>query len=500
MANQNQEIKFNKLFINNRFVDAKSGKTFHTINPINGKQLINIAEGDKADVDLAVEAARKAFHLDAPWRMMDASKRGKILNRLADLLKRDMNVLTNLETLDTGKPWGDAQRDVKHAIDTIRYYAGWADKVSGSTYPVDGPLISQSRKEPIGVVGQILTWDYPIAMLSWKLAPALAAGCTVVLKPSSRTPLTALHVAALTVEVGLPEGVLNVVTGHGHTVGQAIASHRDIKHLSFSGTTEVGKQVMELAAKSNLKKVALHLSGNNPLVVLKDADIDEAAQIAHRAVFANQGQAPTAAGRIYVQEEIYDQFVKRAVELARQRKVGNPFEEGVRQGPQIDEKLLTRVLGYIEAAKKQGAKLEAGGNRVGNAGFFVEPTVFSNVNDDMKIAQDEIYGPVQVIIRFKSLEEVVERANRSWAALSAGIVTRNIDKATYLSRHLKAGNIWVNTYNQLSPQASIGGMKQSGFGRSLGHAGLKQYLVTKTVSVHAPWFKQQNQQQQHHRQ
>jgi len=429
---------------------------------------------------------------------MDASKRGKLLNRLADLIKRDQNVLTNLETLDTGKPWGDAQRDVRHAIDTFRYYAGWADKVSGSTYPADGKLISESRKEPIGVVGQILTWDYPIALLSWKLAPALAAGCTVVLKPSSRTPLTALHVAALSVEVGLPEGVLNVVTGHGQSVGQAIAAHQHIKHLSFCGTTEVGRIVMELAAKSNLKKVALHLSGNNPLVILKDADIDEAAHIAHRAVFANQGQAPTAAGRIYVQEEIYEQFVKRAVELVRQRKVGNPFEEGVRQGPQIDEKLLTRVLGYIEAAKKHGAKLEAGGNRVGNSGFFVEPTVFSNVSDDMKIAQDEIYGPVQVIIRYKTLEEVVERANRSWSGLSAGIVTRNIDNATYLSRHLKAGNIWVNTYNKFAPQASIGGMKQSGFGRSLGYAGLKQYLVTKTVSVHAPWSHQQQQQQHYH--
>lgn len=494
MANQNQEVKYAKLFINNRFVDAKSGKTFQTINPVTGKQLANIAEGDKTDVDYAVEVARKAIHQDSPWRQMDASKRGKLLNHLADLIQRDLHILTNLETLDTGKPWGDAQRDVKHAIDTFRYYAGWTDKIHGVTVPVDGDLVSQTRKEPIGVVGQILTWDYPIVMLAWKLAPALAAATTVVLKPSSRTPLTALHVAALSAEVGFPEGVINVVTGRGQIVGQALASHHDIAHLSFLGTDETGKTVMELAAKSNLKKVALHLSANNAVLVLKDANVEEAAQIAHRATFANQGQAPSAGGRIYVQDEIYDQFLKRSVELARQRKVGNPFDDGVRQGPQIDERLYTRVMNYIETAKKQGAKLEAGGNRVGTTGYFIEPTIFSNVKDDMKILQDEVYGPVQLVIRFKTLDEVIERVNRSWSGLTAGIITRDLENAMFLSRRLQTGNIWVNTYNQFVPQISFGGAKQSGHGRSLGYAGLKQFLQTKTISVHAPWLKQQQQQ------
>lgn len=311
------------------------------------------------------------------------------------------------------------------------------------------------------------------------------------MKPSSRTPLTALHIAALTAEIGFPEGVLNVIPGRGQTVGQALVTHRDIKHISFNGTSETGKFVMENAAKSNLKKIALHLSGNNPVVILKDACPVEAAQIAHRAVFANQGQSPSAGGRIYVQEEIYDEFVKHAVELARQRKVGNPFEDGVRHGPLIDEKLFTRVLNYIETAKKDGAKLECGGKRVGNTGFFVEPTVFTNVTDEMKIAQDEIYGPVQVILKFKTLEELVKRANRSFSGLSAGIVTRNIDHTTYLARCLNVGNIWVNTYNQFIPQVSFGGRKESGFGRSLGYGGLKQFLVTKTISVCAPWYKQQ---------
>lgn len=494
MANQNQEIKYAKLFINNRFVDAKSGKTFQTNNPVTGKQLANIAEGDKTDVDYAVEAARKAIHPDAPWRQMNPSKRGKLLHKLADLLHRDLHILANLETLDTGKPFGDALRDVKHAIDTFHYYAGWTDKIHGVTVPSDGEIVTQTRKEPIGVVGQILTWDYPIVMLAWKLAPALAAATTVVLKPSSRTPLTALHVAALTAEVGFPEGVINVVTGRGQSVGQAITAHRDIAHLSFLGTDETGRLVMELAAKSNLKKVALHLSGNNAVVVLKDANVDEAAQIAHRATFANQGQAPSAGGRIYVQDEIYDQFVKRSVDLARQRKVGNPFEDGVRQGPQIDERLFTRVMNYIETAKKQGAKLEAGGSRVGNNGYFVEPTIFSNVNDDMKIAQDEVYGPVQLIFRFKTLDEVIERHNRSWSGLTAGIITHDLEKAMLLSRRLKTGSIWVNTYNQFYPQISFGGVKQSGNGRSLGYGGLKQFLLTKSISVHAPWLKQKQEQ------
>lgn len=492
MANQKQEVKYTKLFINNRFVDAKSGKSLQIINPVDGKPLAKIAEGDRADVDMAVEAARKAFHHDAPWRMMDASRRGKLLLRIADLIKRDVNTLTNLETLDTGKPFGDAQRDVKHAIDCFRYYAGYADKIHGSTVPVDGDILSQTRKEPVGIVGQILSFDYPIAMFAWKVAPALAAGCTIVLKPSSRTPLTALHCAALIAEVGLPEGVLNVIPGHGKIVGQAIAEHRDIKHLSFSGTSETGKMVMDTATKSNLKRVSLHLSGNNPVIILKDANVDEAAQLAHRAVFANQGQSPSAGGRIYVQEEIHDQFLKRAVELARQRKVGNPFEDGVRQGPQIDEKLLNRAMSYIEGAQKEGAKLECGGKRVGNSGFFVEPTVLSNVKDEMKIAKDEVHGPVQIIMKFKTLEEVIERANRTRYGLSAGIATRDMDKATFLSHRLKVGSVSVNTYNRFAPQISFGGIKESGSGRSLGYAGLKPYLQTKSITVKTCFQKPEN--------
>lgn len=484
MANPNQEIKFTKLFINNRFVDSKSGKTFDVINPATGRVFAKVSEGDRADVDFAVDAARKAAYRGSAWRVLDASKRGQLLYRLAELFKRDRNVLANLKTLDTGKPFHSALRDVDHSIDTLRYYAGWADKIHGRTIPSDGyDLMTYTRKEPVGVVAHILSYDHPLATLVWKWGPAIAAGCTIVTKPSSKTSLSALYAAALTHEVGFPEGVINVVTGYGHTVGQAITSHHDIRHVSFSGRRDVGRIVMESAARSNLKKTSLHLGGNAALVVLNDADIEEAALVAHRAAFTNQGQSASACRRVYVQEKIYDQFIKRAVELASKRTVGNPFESGVRHGPLVHEKLFDRVLEYIEIAKKNGAKLEFGGRRVGNTGYFIEPTVFSNVTDDMKIALDEVFGPVQFVLRFKTLDEVIERVNRTSFGLAAGVVTPNLHKAMYLTRRFDTGNVWVNTWNAFVPQAPYGGFKESGNGRELGWAAIKPYLETKTVSV-----------------
>jgi len=484
MANPNQEIKYTKLFINNRFVESKSGKTFHTINPATGKLLASISEGDKADVDLAVEAALNAVHRGAPWRVLDASKRGQLLHRLADLFKRDINVLANLETLDTGKPFHSSLRDVNHAIDTLRYYAGYADKIYGRTIPSDGyNLMTYTRKEPVGVVAHILSYDHPLAILTWKWGPALAAGCTVVTKPSSKTPLTALYAASLSHEVGFPEGVINVITGYGQTVGQTIGSHHDIRHVSFTGKTEIGRNIMELAARSNLKKTSLHLGGNSALVILNDADIEGAALIAHRATFTNQGQSASASRRVYVQENVYDQFIKHSVELARKRIVGNPFDKGVRQGPLIDDKLLEHVLEYIETAKRSGAKLEVGGKRAGNNGFFLEPTIFSNVTNDMKIVKDEVFGPIQLVMRFKTLDEIIEKVNRSPYGLAAGVVTAHLDKAMYLTRRFDTGTVWINTWNAFVPQAPYGGFKESGHGRDLGWAAIKQYLETKTVSV-----------------
>lgn len=482
MANPNQEIKFTKLFINNRFVDAKSGKTFTTVNPTTGKVLAHVAEGDKYDVDLAVEAARKAVHRGSPWRLLEAQVRGQLLYRLADVIKRDLEILANLETLDTGKLYVDAARDVTHAIETIRYYAGYTDKLHGRTIPTEEQdFFTYTRKEPIGVVGLIATFEHPIVSFARKVGPALAAGSTVVYKPSFRNPLTSLYAATLVQEVGFPDGVVNIVTGHGSVVGQAITTHDDIRHVTFSGIKEVGKMVLESAARSNLKKVSLLLGGKNPLIVLNDTDVEEAAAIAHRAVFRNAGQSPFAAGRVYVHEDIYDKFLKHTLELVRKRTVGNPFEKDVKQGPLIDETHLEKYLKWIEIAKKDGAKLEYGGKRVGTVGYFVEPSVYTNVTDDMRIAREELYGPIMVIFRFKTIDEIIERSNKLRDGMAAGVITRDWNKAMAMTRRLDVGTVWLNTWNEFVPQGTFGGYKESGHGRILGREAIEQYLETKTV-------------------
>jgi aldehyde dehydrogenase (NAD+) len=482
MANPGQEIKYTKLFINNRFVDAKSGKTFATVNPTTGKVLAQIAEADKYDVDFAVEAARKAVHRGSPWRLLEGSVRGQLLHRLADFMKRDLEILANLETLDTGKLYVDAVRDVTHSIETLRYYAGYTDKLHGRTIPTEEQdLFTYTRKEPIGVVGLIATFEHPIVSFAQQVGPALAAGSTIVYKPSIRGPLTTLHAAHLFIEVGFPEGVFNVVTGHGSIVGQAIANHEQIRHITFSGKKEVGKLVMESAARSNLKKVSLLLGGKNPLIVLNDTDVEEAAHIAHRAVFKNGGQSPFAAGRIYVHEDIYDKFLKHTLELVRKRTVGNPFEKDAFQGPLIDQTQVEQYLQWIEIAKKDGAKLEFGGKRVGTVGHFAQPTVFTNVTDDMRIAKEELYGPIMVLLRFKTLDEIIERSNKLRYGMAAGIITRDWNRSMYLTRRLDVGTVWLNTWNEFVTQGTFGGHKESGHGRFLGREAIEQYLETKTV-------------------
>jgi len=473
-------------FINNEFVDAQSGKTFPTINPANEKKLADIAEGDKADVDLAVAAAKKAFARGSEWRNMDASARGKLLNRLADLIERDTNILANLETLDNGKSFDDSPFDIQISCDTLRYYAGFADKIHGNTIPADGNLFSYSRKEPIGVVGQIIPWNYPLLMASWKWGPALAAGCTIVLKPAEQTPLTALHAASLVKEAGFPPGVVNVINGNGATAGAAISSHEDIRKVAFTGSTVIGKIIMKAAAESNLKKVSLELGGKSPLVIFDDADLDEAAEIAHNAIFSNAAQNCVAGSRTFVQENVYDEFVRKAVDLAQKRKVGSGFEEGIQQGPQIDNRMFTKVLSYIEFGKEDGAKLESGGKRIGTEGFFAEPTVFSGVTDDMRIAKDEIFGPVQSILKFKTLDEVIERANNTNYGLAAAVLTNNINTAITFANAVEAGSVWVNCYDAVTAQTPFGGYKQSGMGRELGADGLEPYLETKAISIKLP--------------
>ncbi|EEZ97369.1 aldehyde dehydrogenase 1A1 [Tribolium castaneum] len=486
MASAASLIKYTKLFINNEFVDSVSKKTFPTLNPTNGAKIIDISEGDKEDIDKAVQAAKAAFSRGAPWRKMDASTRGKLIIKLADLIERDINTLAKLETLDNGKPLSDSTLDIQCSIDVLRYYGGYCDKIHGNTIPADGDCLSLTRKEPVGVVGQIIPWNYPIMMQIWKWGPALAAGCTMVLKPAEQTPITALALAALVKEAGFPPGVVNVVPGYGPTAGAALALHKDVNKVAFTGSTIVGKKIMEYSAQSNLKRVSLELGGKSPLVVFNDADLDEAVEIAHNAIFGNHGQNCCAGSRTFVQSGIYDAFVQKAVQKAKLRKVGDPFDPNVQQGPQIDKPSLDKILRLIDSGKKEGAKLEIGGSRIGTEGYFVEPTVFSNVTDAMSIAKEEIFGPVQSILKFETLEEVIERANDTYYGLAAGVITKNIDTALTFAQAVQAGSVWVNCYDYITPQTPFGGYKMSGIGREMGAESLDAYVETKTISIKLP--------------
>uniref|UniRef100_A0A0A1WNJ9 Aldehyde dehydrogenase X, mitochondrial n=1 Tax=Zeugodacus cucurbitae TaxID=28588 RepID=A0A0A1WNJ9_ZEUCU len=436
----------------------------------------------QADVDLAVAAAKKAFHRNSEWRKLSPLQRTELINKLCDLMERDKSILASLETQDNGKPYADSVFDIDIAIMTFKYYAGWTDKFFGDTIP-GGDFIVQTRKEPVGVVGQIIPWNYPILMLSWKWAPALAVGCTIVLKPAEQTPLTALHLAALAKEAGFPAGVINVIPGYGPTAGAALANHHDVQKVVFTGSVDIGRIVMHAAAQSNLKRVTLELGGKSPVVVFDDADIDLAVDITHEALFANHGQSCCAGSRTYVHEKIYDKFVAKAVAAAKARKVGDPFDESVKQGPQIDEEMMNKVLGYIESGKQEGAKLQCGGKRVGNVGYFIEPTVFSDVTDKMRIAQEEIFGPVLSIFKFSNIEEIIDRANDVEYGLAAGVITNDINKATKFVNNVNAGSVWINCYDAVLPQTPFGGYKQSGIGRELGKDGLDSYLETKTITM-----------------
>jgi aldehyde dehydrogenase (NAD+) len=471
------------LLINNRWVPSESGRTFATINPSTGEEICQVAEADKADVDKAVKAARAAFE-QGPWKKMRASERGRLLNRLADLIEKDSETLARLETLDNGKPLHVAKAvDVAKTIACYRYFAGWADKVQGKTIPIDGDFFCYTRHEPIGVVGQIIPWNYPMLMQAWKLAPALATGNTVVMKPAEQTPLSALRIGELILEAGFPEGVVNLLPGFGPTAGAAIASHMDIDKVAFTGSTEVGRLIMEAAAKSNLKRITLELGGKSPNIIFEDTDLDEAVEGAHMGLFVNQGQSCCAGSRVFVEEKIYDAFVEKSVARARKRRVGDPLDPRTDQGPQVSQSQFDRVLGYIESGQRDGATLACGGDRVGDRGYFIQPTVFSDVRDEMQIAREEIFGPVMSVIPFKDVDEVVERANRTSYGLAAGVWTRDIKKAHAVANAVRAGTVWVNCYHVLDTRAPFGGFKQSGIGRELGEYGLQQYTEVKTVTV-----------------
>jgi aldehyde dehydrogenase (NAD+) len=477
------KVKDQPLLIGGKWLDSVSGKTFATTNPATGETICQVAEGDKADVDLAVKAARKAFE-EGPWARMNASERGRLLNKLADLIEENKEELAALETLDNGKPYRDSlNADLPLTIKCYRYYAGWADKIHGKTIPVEGNYFCYTRHEPLGVVGQIIPWNFPLLMQAWKWGPALAAGCTIVLKPAEQTPLTALRVAALAQEAGFPDGVINVVPGFGPTAGAAVSGHMDIDKVAFTGEYLTGQIVMEAAARSNLKRVSLELGGKSPNIVYADADLDAAVEGAYFGLFFNQGQCCCAGSRLFVEEKIHDAFVDKLVQRAKNQRVGDPFDAATTQGAQISQEQCDRIMGYIDAGRKEGAKLLTGGKRVGERGYFIEPTVFDNVTDEMKIAREEIFGPVMNVLKFKDTDEVVRRGNQTFFGLAAAVWTRDIKKAHRLANGLRAGTVWVNCYDVFDAAAPFGGFKMSGHGRELGEYALELYTEVKTVYV-----------------
>lgn len=475
------DIKYTKLLINGEYVDAASGKTFPCLDPRTGEVLAQVAEGDAEDVNRAVAAARKAFD-EGPWPRMTAYERCKIMLKFADLIDKHKEELAALEVWNNGKPYKQAiQSELPLCSRIIRYYAGWADKIHGLTVPGDGPYHMQILQEPIGVAGLIVPWNFPLILYTWKVAPALICGNTAVLKTAEQTPLSSLLFTQLLHEAGLPPGVLNVVSGFGPTAGAALAGHMDVDKLSFTGSTDTGKAILAMSGKSNLKPVTLELGGKSPFIICKDADVDKAVELAHFALFFNQGQCCCAGSRTYVHENVYEEFVEKAKARALRRTVGDPFKADIEQGPQIDPEQFEKVMRYIKTGINSEAKLECGGEQIGKKGFFIQPTVFSNVKDDMPIAQDEIFGPVQSILKWKDMDDVIRRANNTRYGLAAGVFTKDLDTANTLARALKVGTVWINCYDVFDAAIPFGGYKMSGIGREKGMHCLNSYLQVKSV-------------------
>jgi phenylacetaldehyde dehydrogenase len=475
-----------QMLIDGDWVDSVSGKTFPSYDPSTGEVLATVAEGDKADIDLAVKAARKAFE-SGPWRKMSVSERGRLIWKLADLIEQHLEEFAFLESLDNGKPLTIARAaDVPLAADLFRYMAGWATKIEGNTIPISVPYTPRARylsytlREPIGVVGQIIPWNFPLLMAAWKLGPALATGCTIVLKPAEQTPLSALKLGELIQQAGFPEGVVNIVPGYGETAGAALAAHMDVDKVAFTGSTEVGKLIVHAAA-GNLKKVSLELGGKSPNVIFKDADLDTAIPGAASAIFFNHGQCCCAGSRLYVEKQVFDKVVDGIAEQAKKIRVGPGLDASTDMGPLVSEEQLKRVCGYLDSGFSQGAKALAGGHKASDKGFFVEPTVLVNTNEEMKVVQEEIFGPVVAAMPFTEPEEIVARANDNVYGLAAGVWTNDIGKAHRTAEHLKAGTVWINCYNIFDAALPFGGYKQSGWGREMGHEVLNNYTQTKAV-------------------
>jgi aldehyde dehydrogenase (NAD+) len=474
-------VKDQPLFIGGRFVDSQSGKTFPAINPATGGTICQVAEADKADVDLAVRAARAALE-SGPWSRMDAADRGRLLFKLADLVEGQAEELAALESLNSGKTISDARGDLQGVVNTLRYYAGWADKIEGRTVPVRGRFLSYTLRQPVGVVGQIIPWNFPLLMLAWKWGPALACGNTVIMKLAEQTPLTGMRMAELALEAGFPDGVVNVLNGYGETAGAAVVAHPDVDKIAFTGHVDTAKVIQKTAADT-LKRVTFELGGKSPNVVFADADLEEAVAGAFHAIYFHGGQCCTAGSRLFVEEKIHREFVRRLAERAKGRKIGDPLDVATEQGPQVSQEQMDKILGYVELGRKQGAELRVGGRRAGDKGYFVEPTIFDNVRDDMAIARDEIFGPVVSVLPFRDVDEVIRRANSTYYGLAAAIWTKDIDKAHLFAERVKAGTVWVNCYHVVDTTTPFGGFKMSGQGRENGEAALEHYTEMKTVTI-----------------
>ena len=479
------QIKPGKLFIGGKWVDAASGKTFPTINPATGETITTIAEGDERDAAAAVEAARKAFE-SGPWPEMSASDRARLLWKLGDLVDKYNEELGTLETLDNGKPvFESRQIDMPMVAEVFRYFAGWATKIHGETVPVRGPFLHYTLREPLGVVAAIVPWNFPLLLASWKVAPALAAGNTVVLKPASWTPLTAIRFGELCQEAGVPDGVVNIVTGPGATLGKALVRHPGVAKVAITGETRTGQEIVRDSADT-LKRVTLELGGKSPNIVFADADLDAAVRGATIGIFYGKGEVCAAGSRLFVDKKIHDDFLQKLVDRAKKLQPADPLDPKTRFGALVSERQMQTVLGYIAKGKTEGAKLVAGGERVsvGNGkGCFLQPTVFDGVRNDMTIAREEIFGPVLASIEFGDIDEAVRLANETPYGLASAVWTRDIAKAHRVARKLQAGTVWINTYNNYDPGAAFGGYKMSGYGRELSLHAIEHYTQVKSVWV-----------------
>jgi len=496
LAENNTPRKY-QLFIDGQWVDSASGKTFSTPNPATGDTLAEVAEADKADIDKAVAAARRAF--EGKWSKLSARDRGKLLYKLSQLIEQHSPELAALETADNGKPIKESLYiDLPQVVENFEYFAGWATKIEGETIPVPGKMFNYTLREPIGVCGQIIPWNFPLLMAAWKLAPALAAGNTVVLKPAEQTPVGAMELAKLIQEAGFPEGVVNIVPGFGETAGAALAAHPGIDKVAFTGSTEVGKLIAKSAA-GNLTKVSLELGGKAPNIVFADSDLDQAVAGAMMGIFYNQGQVCCAGSRLFVEEDIKEEFLGRLSDKAGKIAVGDPMNKGTQMGPQVSEEQLNKIKGYVDIAREEGATVLAGGkppqlDPAFQKGYFFSPTIFSEVKNSMRVAQEEIFGPVVSVISFKDEEDLIRQANDTVYGLSAGIWTRDITRAHRFAKEIKAGVVWINTYNMFNAASPFGGYKQSGYGREMGRHALDLYTQVKSVWVDLSgrpigWFK-----------